>query len=138
MKEMTVTSSVEQIKPVTDFINAQLSELMCPEESRLQIDIAVDEIFGNIIHYAYEPNNGPVTIRFSVEDDPLSVIITFIDHGIPFDPLRNAPPDLSIPLRNRPIGGLGLFVVQNTMDDVTYRYEDDRNILTIRKNISIQ
>jgi len=136
MKEMTVTSSVDQIKPVTDFINAELAELMCPEEPRIQIDVAIDEIFGNIIHYAYEPDNGPVTIRFSVEEDPLTVSITFIDRGIPFDPLKEAPPDLSVPLRNRSIGGLGLFVVRNTMDEVTYRYEDERNILTIRKNIT--
>ena len=137
MKEMNVTSSVEQIKPVTDFINAQLSELKCPEESRLQIDVAIDEIFGNIIHYAYKPDNGPVTIRFSVEDDPLAVNITFIDHGIPFNPLKEASPDLSLPLRNRSIGGLGLFVVQNTMDEVSYHYVNDQNILTIRKIIAL-
>ena len=137
MKEITVTSSVEQIKPVTDFINEQLSELMCPEEPRLQIDVAIDEIFGNIIHYAYGSDNGPVTIRFSAEDAPLTVVITFIDRGIPFDPLKEESPDLSIPLRNRAIGGLGLFVVMNTMDEVTYRYEDDQNILTIRKKITL-
>ena len=78
-----------------------------------------------------------VTIRFSAEDAPLTVVITFMDRGIPFDPLKEESPDLSIPLRNRAIGGLGLFVVMNTMDEVTYRYEDDQNILTIRKKITL-
>lgn len=135
MREITVTSSTDQIRAVTDFVNEQLSGLKCPEEIRIEIDVAVDEIFGNISHYAYDPETGPVTIRFCSGEFPHSAVITFIDHGLPFDPLKTDDPDLSEPLRRRAIGGLGLYIVKNTMDEVTYRYEEGQNMLTIRKNI---
>ena len=135
MTELTVTNSSDQIKPVTDFINQQLSEAGCPDEIRIEIDIAIDEIFGNIINYAYTPDVGPVTIRLDLMRDPDSAVITFIDQGIPFDPLSEDDPDLSGPLRTRSIGGLGLYMVRNIMDGITYRYEDGKNILSIRKDI---
>ena len=87
MKEMTVEATLEQIKPVTDFINAQLEELGCSQRIRIQVDVAVDEIFGNIARYAYNPETGPATVCVDVEENPLSVIIRFIDRGIPYDPL---------------------------------------------------
>ena len=135
MKELTVTTSLDQIKPVTDFVNAQLAGYGCAEEIRLELDVAIDEIFGNIIKYAYVPETGPVTIRTDVEE-PHCLVITFIDRGIPFNPLTRENPNLSQPLKDRSIGGLGLYIVKNIMDDISYRFEDGQNILTVRKNIA--
>ena len=136
VREMTVDATFDQIKPVTDFINAQLAELGCSDRVRIQVDVAVDELFGNIAQYAYDPETGPATVRVDVEDDPLCVIITFIDHGVPYDPLSAEFVDTThLPAKERPVGGLGLYMVKKTMDDVSYSYQDGQNILTIRKRI---
>ena len=133
MKELTVQATRENIAVVTGFVNAELDRMNCPERSRAQIDIAIDEIFGNIANYAYTPEEGPATVRIETEDVPLRVSITFIDHGMQYDPLSAGDPDITLAARERRIGGLGVFMVKKTMDDVTYEYKDGKNILTIRK-----
>ena len=136
MREITVDADIEQIKPVTDFVNLQLEELSCSQRIRIQIDVAIDEILSNIACYAYTKMNGTATVRVDVEEDPLCVVITFSDHGEPYDPLSKAMPDtIGLPAKKRPIGGLGLFMVKKTMDDIDYTYKDGKNILTIRKKI---
>ena len=135
MKEMTIAATGENIGAVTDFVDEQLEALDCPMKAQMQINIAIDELFGNIAHYAYNPDVGEVTVRVEVIDDPLSVVITFIDRGVPFDPLSAADPDTTLSAEERAIGGLGVFMVRKTMDDVSYRYENGRNILSIRKTL---
>ena len=102
--------------------------------AQLQIDVAIDELFSNIAHYAYNPEIGEATVQVSVSEDPLSVIITFIDKGVPYDPLKKDDPDITLSLEDRPIGGLGIYMVKKTMDDITYEYKDGQNILAIKKN----
>ena len=134
-KEMTVEATVENIPAVTDFVNAELEALGCSMKTQMQIDIAIDELFGNIAHYAYDPSVGPATVRVEVDDDPLSVVITFIDHGKPYDPLSRTDPDVTLSAEEREIGGLGVFLVKKTMDDVSYEYRNGQNILKIKKTI---
>ena len=135
MKEMTIAATVENIGVVTDFVNEQLEALDCPMKAQMQIDIAIDELFGNIAQYAYNPDVGEATVRVEVAEDPLSVIITFIDGGMPYDPLTAADPDITLAAEERSLGGLGIFMVKKSMDEIAYRYENGRNILTIRKNL---
>ena len=136
MREITVDAAVDQIKPVTEFVNLQLEKLGCSKRNRIQIDVAIDEIFSNIARYAYTKMDGTATVRVDVDEDPLSVIITFSDHGKPYNPLLKEMPDtIGLPAKKRPIGGLGLFMVKKTMDIITYSYENGQNILTIRKRI---
>lgn len=120
---------------MTDFVNAQLEEIDCPMKAQMQIDIAIDELFGNIAHYAYNPETGPATVRVEVTEEPISVIITFIDHGVPYDPLKQEDPDISLSAEERSIGGLGVFMVKKTMDEISYEYRDGKNILRIRKKM---
>ena len=94
-----------------------------------------DELFGNIAHYAYNPDVGDATVRVEVMEDPLAVVITFIDKGVPYDPLAKADPNTSLSAEEREIGGLGIFMVKKTMDDITYEYKDGQNILMIKKHI---
>ncbi len=135
MREITVAAAVEEVSRVTDFVNARLAELGCPERTRIQVDVAVDEIFSNIANYAYGPERGEATVRVDVEEEPLCVVLSFVDRGRPFDPLSRGDPDITLPAAERPIGGLGLFMVRQTMDGVEYACRDGRNILTIRKRI---
>ena len=133
MKELTVAATVENIETVTDFVNEQLEALDCPMKAQMQIDVAIDELFGNIAYYAYNPDVGEATVRVEVVEDPLAVIITFIDKGIPYDPLAKADPDVTLSLEEREIGGLGIFMVKKSMDEITYEYKDGQNILAIKK-----
>jgi anti-sigma regulatory factor (Ser/Thr protein kinase) len=135
MKELTIAATVENIEVVTDFVNEQLETLDCPMKAQMQIDIAIDELFGNIAHYAYTPDVGDATVRVEVQEDPLSVVITFIDGGVPYDPLSAAAPDTTLSAEERTMGGLGIFMVKKTMDEITYRYDNGSNILSIRKNL---
>ena len=135
MKELTLPATIENIEKVTDFVNEQLEEIECPMKAQMQIDIAIDELFGNIAHYAYNPETGPATVRVEVTEEPISVVITFIDHGVPYDPLKKADPDITLSAEERAIGGLGVFMVKKTMDEISYEYRDGKNILRIKKNM---
>ena len=136
MKEMTIAATVENIDVVTDFVNEQLEVYDCPMKAQMQIDIAIDEFFSNIAHYAYNPETGDATVRVEVVEDPMAVVITFIDKGIPYDPLKKADPNTALSAEEREIGGLGIFMVKKTMDDITYEYKDGQNILKIKKNLN--
>jgi len=135
MKELTIAATVENIETVTDFVNEQLEAFDCPMKAQMQIDIAIDELFGNIAHYAYNPEIGKATVRVEVIEDPLAVTITFIDNGVPYDPLAKADPDTTLSAEEREIGGLGIYMVKKSMDDITYEYKDGQNILAIKKNL---
>ena len=135
MKELTIAATVENIETVTDFVNEQLEALDCPMKAQMQIDIAIDELFGNIAHYAYNPEVGSATVRVEVIEDPLAVTITFIDNGVPYDPLAKADPDTTLSAEERDIGGLGIYMVKKSMDDIIYEYKDGQNILTIKKSL---
>ena len=135
MKELNLAATVENIEVVTDFVNEQLESLACPPKAQMQIDIAIDELFGNIAHYAYNPEVGDATVRVEVTEEPLAVVITFIDKGVPYDPLAKEDPDITLSAEERGIGGLGIYMVKKSMDDITYEYKDGQNILKIKKNI---
>ncbi|MBE5771504.1 MAG: ATP-binding protein [Clostridiales bacterium] len=133
MKELTLAATVENIGVVTDFVGERLEKMNCPMKIQTQINIAIDEIFGNIAHYAYTPETGMATVRVEIDDDPLSVIVTFIDGGVPYNPLEEAEPDITLSAEERSLGGLGIFMVKKSMDEMTYRHENGKNILSIRK-----
>ena len=135
MKEMIVDAAIENIPAVTAFVEEQLEQYNCPMKAQMQIDIAIDELFGNIAQYAYTPKTGKATVRVEVTENPMAVVISFIDNGVPYDPLAKADPDVSLPADERQIGGLGIFMVKKSMDEINYEYKNGQNILTIKKHI---
>ena len=135
VKEMTVDATVENIPAVTAFVEAELDRLDCPGKARMQIDVAIDEIASNIAQYAYEDKTGPLTVRFAFEEDTRTVTLTFLDKGMPYNPLEKTDPDVSLAAEDRPTGGLGIFLVKKTMDQVAYAYKFNQNILTLQKKI---
>ena len=135
MKELEITALNENLEKVLAFVDKELEKVGCPMKAQLKIDVAVEEIFVNIANYAYHPESGPATIRVEVLKDPFQVILSFVDHGIPYDPLAKKDPDITLSSEKRAIGGLGIFMVKKSMDDITYEYKDGHNILTIKKNL---
>ena len=134
MKEITLNATVDNVEKVTEFVNEQLERIGCPAKAIAQIDIAIDELFSNIAYYAYSPEVGPATVRVDVEEDPVSVTITFMDRGVPFNPLKKADPDTSLSAEERKIGGLGIFMVKRMCDDVSYLRDGNANVVAIRKS----
>ncbi len=135
MKELEIKAERENLPKVIEFIDEQLAGHDVSIKIQTQIEVAVEEIFINIASYAYDADGGAATIRAEVCGDPLAVVLSFIDNGKPYDPLAKPDPNINIPLRERQKGGLGIFMVKKTMDNVAYEYKDGKNILTIIKNI---
>ena len=135
MKKLVVKAVIESIPTVTDFVDKILEEHSCDMKAKIQIDIAIDEILGNISQYAYETDNGDVSVSVQVEEAPKRAIITFADSGVPYNPITTEEPDTSLSAEERQIGGLGIFMVKKTMDDMAYEYTNNWNILRITKNI---
>lgn len=135
MKELTLQATLENLEQVLDFIHDNLEKNGCKRKVQIQISIAVEEIYVNIAHYAYNPQVGPVTIQVRVGGTPSQLIIRFLDCGVPYNPLDTQKPDIELSANDRQIGGLGILMVKKSMDEVGYEYLDGKNILTLKKNI---
>jgi anti-sigma regulatory factor (Ser/Thr protein kinase) len=133
MSELNIEALTENLDQVLAFVDKELESIECSIKVQTQVDIAVEELFVNIAHYAYNPETGPATVRVEMDKNPPAIIITFIDHGIPYDPLAKADPDITLSAEERQIGGLGIFMVKKSMDNIEYEYKDGQNILTIKK-----
>ena len=133
MAELRIKAKVENLNDVMAFVDAELEKLDCPMRAQMQIDVAVEELFVNIAHYAYAPGEGDAQITVRAADG--MVEIEFRDSGVPYDPLAKADPDVSLSAEERQIGGLGIFMVKKTMDDIVYHYMDGQNVLKIRKKL---
>jgi sigma-B regulation protein RsbU (phosphoserine phosphatase) len=130
--ELDILAEVSNLNTVLEYIANPLRDKGHPEPLINQIEIASEEVFVNIAKYAYPPIHGNAKISLSIEND---IIIIFSDAGKPFDPLESEDPDITLSAAERVIGGLGIFMTKKIMDDVSYRYEDGRNILTLRKEL---
>ena len=104
-------------------------------KAQMQIDVAIDELFGNIARYAYGDKQGDATVRLGFNEATRMASITFIDSGAPFNPLEMADPDVTLSAEERGIGGLGIFMVKKTMGRLEYSHENGYNIFTIYKRL---
>lgn len=130
MKELIIDANIDKLDEVLEFVNEVLESSDCNRKVITQINIAVEEIFVNIAHYAYNPEIGGAVIRITVSDE---VVIEFEDKGKPYNPLLKIDPDITKNVEERDVGGLGIFMVKKIMDSVEYAHRDSKNILTIRK-----
>ena len=135
MSELTIEAKTENLEKVLAFVDKHLEEKECAIKVQMQIDVAVEELFVNIAQYAYDSDTGMVTIQVEIQEEPLAVMITFIDNGVLYNPLTKEDPDITLAAEERQIGGLGIYMVKKTMDDITYEYKDGQNILRIRKQL---
>ncbi|MDR1136860.1 MAG: ATP-binding protein [Synergistaceae bacterium] len=131
MSELKVDANTEKLGEVLEFIASETPGL--PEKTQQNILIAAEEIFVNIAQYAYRPDTGKAVVRVT---SSWNVTIEFEDSGVPYDPLQKTDPDITLSAEEREIGGLGIFIAKSLMDDISYRREGNKNILTIKKEIS--
>ena len=131
--ELVVPAKVDKLQDVMAFLEEHLGE--AGPKLLMKLSIAVEEIFVNIASYAYELETGKATMRLEFEENPRTVVITFIDEGVPFNPLARPDPDVTLSAEERGIGGLGIFMTKNSVDKMEYEYRDGKNILTLRKEL---
>lgn len=134
-KELQLEARIDNIPQVLAFVDKHLMAHGCSDELKLNIDVAVEEWFTNISNYAYQPETGMATIRVEMEENPPTIDITFIDGGKQFDPLAKSDPDKEQLAEDLPIGGLGIYMIKNSMDEMSYRYENGKNIVSIKKKL---
>lgn len=135
MKTKSFPAKTEELDNVLNFVNADLEENGCNPKFQMQIAVAVEELFVNVAHYAYEAgSDGPCEVVTNLDDEGY-FSIKMKDLGQPFDPLAKEDPDVTLSAQEREIGGLGIFMVKKFMDKVSYEREGNYNVMTIAKKI---
>ena len=134
MEELMVTASADNLERVRAFVSSQLDAVDCPLKTCMQISVAVEEVFTNIACYAYAPDTGNVLIQVEIHGEENTAEITFLDKGVPYDPLDREDPDVSLSAEDREIGGLGIFLAKKLMDEMRYAHSGGQNILTLKKS----
>jgi anti-sigma regulatory factor (Ser/Thr protein kinase) len=134
MEKLIVKAKLDSLDEVLEFISNQLDQEQCPNKTQMMISIATEEIFVNIANYAYHGAQGDVIINMEIADNPKRAIIQFLDSGIPYNPLEKEDPDIHKDVMEREIGGLGIYMVKNSMDHVDYHYINHQNVFTVEKN----
>ncbi len=123
----------KDLQTVTSAIEEYMESMGAPMRATSQVMIALDEILSNIVKFAYPGTVGYASVDYEPLPDSNGIRIVFTDYGVPYNPLLQEDPDITLSAREREAGGLGIFMVKKTMSDITYRYEDNKNILTIIK-----
>ena len=133
--KLKIQAVTENLQTVLDFVDGHLEKTGVSMKVQMQIDVAVEEIFVNIAYYAYSPDIGTAVIQVEADNDKNQISITFVDTGKPYNPLEKPDPDVTLSAAERDIGGLGIYMVKKSMDDMNYEYKDRQNILKITKRL---
>ncbi len=131
--EINIDAEIANIPVATDFVGEHLERYACPPKAQAQINIAMDEILSNIVRYGNLPPKAQINIQVEIAENPRAVILRFCDGGVPFNPLLSKSPTVNAPLEMREVGGLGIHLLKQMMDDVSYEYKDSQNIFCIKK-----
>ena len=132
-EELVIEAVVDNLDEVNLFVHKFIEQFEVSKRTLMQLDLIVEEIFVNVASYAYAPNTGSVKILIEAKEEPLTVSLTFIDSGVPYNPLEKSDPDVNLSADDRQIGGLGIFLTKNFVDNISYQFLDGRNILKIEK-----
>lgn len=143
-KTFQCEAKIENLNAATAFLEETLEEIGCGMKQSMQLSVALEEIFVNIAHYAYAktdssgkiiPDTGSGQMSLTVVAEDGKVYMTFEDEGIPYNPLEKKDPDVTLSVEEREIGGLGIYMVKKSMDEITYENKDGKNILTLMKKL---
>ena len=132
---LTLKAELASLETVTDFVNGFMDNCGYDFKFQTQIDIVVEEVYVNICSYAYPDSSGDVTVEIAGEGGRL--MLSFADSGFEYNPLEKEDPDITLSAEEREIGGLGVFMVKQIMDEVTYRRTDGKNVLEMAKNADV-
>ncbi len=133
-KSISLPNDVAKVPELAEFVDGVCEEAGLDMPTTMQLNLAVEEAVVNVMDYAYPAGTeGEVLVDAKVEDGLWQIVIT--DHGAPFDPTAKAEVDTTLPAEQRKIGGLGIHLIRNIMDEVSYMRVGDSNVLTLKKKI---
>lgn len=133
MTNRTFPAKTDALPNILGFVEETLESYGCPMKIQMAVCVAIEEVFVNVAHYAYGDGEGDMTLGIAFDEETRAITFRMTDKGIPFDPLQKPDPDITLSAEEREIGGLGIFITKNTMDSVTYAYENGENILSMIK-----
>ena len=125
-------AELDNLHTLKSFILDHAGQTISAEKKRHEIELAVDELLTNVINYAYPDTSGKITIRCLVNEQG-DFFAQIADTGIPFDPLKKREPEMGKSIEDSRIGGLGIYLARNMLDEIKYHRKNDMNILTICK-----
>lgn len=136
MVEKEFIAKIDELPNVISFIESELKKFEFSFKIITQFNLVVEELFVNVASYAYkDKENGKCKIIIEYNQEKQEVKLIMEDNGIKFNPLEKEEPDTNLSAENRPIGGLGILLVKKNMDNIEYKYEDNKNILILSKNV---
>jgi sigma-B regulation protein RsbU (phosphoserine phosphatase) len=133
-KSIVLPNDTKEVPRLAAFVDEVCEAVGFSPSVTMQMNLAIEEAVVNVMNYAYpHGTRGDVTIEAVSNDVRLK--FTIIDSGTPFDPTVKANADITLSAEERPIGGLGIYLVRQIMDSINYERVDNRNVLTLRKKI---
>lgn len=132
-RSITLPNDISTISQLSEFVETVCEEKGLDMALTMNLNLALEEAVVNVMSYAYPDSQGDVKVDIMIDDQ--KVVSTLTDSGIPFDPTQKGDVDTTLPAEERPIGGLGIHLVKQIMDKVSYQYVGNQNILTLEKNI---
>lgn len=133
---ITVRAVMDNLDIVLSFVRKKMNRSESGMLDCLTLEMVVEELYTNIASYAYGTQTGIVTVECSARQKPRELKVTFMDRGMPYNPLEHEDPDISVPIEERQIGGNGILMAKKMMDDIQYEFRDGVNVLTVRKQIN--
>lgn len=128
-------AKISNLNAANEFLQEKFDEYNVLPKERFQLELAFEELFTNVANYSYGEETGKVEVGIGYEDDECLLVIKISDKGVPFNPLDKEEPDLTLNADDRPIGGLGIFMIKKNVDDIKYDYIDGENVVTLYKKI---
>jgi sigma-B regulation protein RsbU (phosphoserine phosphatase) len=133
-KRLVLPNDIETIPQLNEFIDLVAEEVGLDMSLTMSLNLAMEEAVVNVMDYAYpDSQKGNVDIEVTADQEWMTFVIT--DTGIAFDPTTKEDADTTLSAEERPIGGLGIFLVRQLMDDINYKREGNKNVLTLRKKL---
>lgn len=134
-RRLTLPNDIETIPQLNEFIDNIAEEAGLDMSFTMSLNLALEEAVVNVMTYAYPKGTaGTVDIDIKTNGEQLTCVLS--DSGTPFDPTQTPDADTTLSAEERPIGGLGIFLVRQIMDDISYQYVDNKNVLTLTKTLN--
>ena len=133
-RRLTIKNEVDELTKLPEFVETFCEEAGVDMALVASLNLAIEEAATNVVLYAYQEGTGLIDIDALVTPHYLQFVIT--DKGVPFDPTQQEDADITLSAEERPIGGLGIFLVRQIMDSVKYERVDNKNVLTLRKSLT--
>lgn len=130
-RRLSLPASLNSLHAFLEFAHTGAEAANLSPADRDQLDLVLEELLVNVARYAYPGADGEVEIAYAVPS-PGKLLLECSDKGLVFNPLEKDEPDLASPLENRPVGGLGIYLVRQLVDSIAYRREQGRNIISFR------